>query len=420
MLQNLGIAVCIGALVGVERERKSNDLQFGGLRTFMIIALFGALAAWLDALRDGYAITVLGGAAVAVLLSIAYFGALQRKENVPGVTTEIAGLAVYALGAGTVAGYPQITVPVAIVLTGILAFKRPMHRIVDQIGKQDIAAVLQLLVATFIVLPLLPDEPVDPWGAINPYKLWWLVIFISALGLVGYIAVRWLGQNRGMAVTGLFGGLVSSTAVTLSFARRGRENVLPDPIAAGILLAWAVMFVRVIVEVAVVSLSLLPMVLGPMVAMGLVSAALVGWFMFQGYRKEKSEAEEEQEEVKFSNPFRIVAAIQFGALFAVVLLVVEICRTYVSEEWLYLVAVIAGTTDVDAIALSLAASHAEGDVTAGVAVGGIVAAALSNTVVKAGMVVAIAKAPLRWRIAAATAAILVAGGAAIAVAELTL
>ena len=152
-----------------------------------------------------------------------------------GMTTEAAVLCVCRRRMTTL-GYPELAVGLGIVTTAILAYKDPMHSWVSRLGRDDIYAGLRLLFASFIVLPLLPNRTVDPWNTLNPYKLWLLVILISALSLIGYIAVRWLGPGRGTALTGLAGGLVSSTAVTLSFARGDRESDQP---AARDLSPWA-------------------------------------------------------------------------------------------------------------------------------------------------------------------------------------
>ncbi len=163
----------------------------------------------------------------------------------------------------------------------MLAYKQPLHGFVEKLGWDDVYAGLRLLIATFIALPLLPNRAIDPWGALNPYELWLLVILISSLSLVGYVLTRWLGPARGTALTGLTGGLVSSTAVTLSFAREARDD--PQNVASlacGILLAWAVMFVRVIVLVAVVNRKLLPEILVPFVLMGLASGGYAAWLYF--------------------------------------------------------------------------------------------------------------------------------------------
>ena len=186
------------------------------------------------------------------------FVAARVDPQSTGLTTEVAALVVFLLGAMVMLGHAELAIGLGVVTAAVLAYKQPLHGFVDKLGWDDVYAGLRLLIATFIALPLLPNEPIDPWGALNPYSLWLLVILISSLSLVGYVLTRLLGPARGTALTGLTGGLVSSTAVTLSFAKEGRDNPQAAPaLACGILLAWAVMFVRVIVLVAVVNRSLL-------------------------------------------------------------------------------------------------------------------------------------------------------------------
>jgi uncharacterized membrane protein (DUF4010 family) len=414
LVRDVAIAMLIGALVGIDREKKlaqESRRGIGGIRTFILLGLLGAVAAlgarawqlpWLLPL----VVLVVG----AMVLAGYILHGLDRKESI-GLTTEMAALAVFLLGALSASGHPAVAGPIGIIVSAVLAFKEPLHALVEKIGREDIYAGLKLLIATFIVLPVLPNRAVDPWGAINPYQLWWLVILISSLSLVGYAATRWLGHERGLAITGFTGGLVSSTAVTLTFARRSREAatsvVQSRALAVGILLAWTVMFGRVIVEVAVVNPSLLSLVLVPCGAMGLAAAAVAAGFHFRATGRDEPGASTASELV-LKNPFSLTSAMKFALFFAVVLLVVKGVQHYAHGNGLYLVAVLAGSTDVDAITLSMAGyAKQSGDATT--AVRAITLAALSNTVVKAGLIVALGGAGLRPRTLLAAGIILAVG-----------
>jgi len=209
-------------------------------------------------------------------------------------------------------------------------------------------AGLRLAIATFIVLPLLPRDAIDPWGALKPYSLWLLVILISSLSLIGYVATRWLGTHKGTALTGLTGGLVSSTAVTLSFARqsrKSRDEILDFALASGILLAWGIMFVRVVVEVLVVNAALVPRLLIPFAAMGVVSSA-IAWLFYRRGANSKQISGPGAEEVPLTNPFSLTEAAKFGVFFAIVLLVVKLVQIYAPGEGFYLVAALAGTLSI--------------------------------------------------------------------------
>ena len=307
-------------------------------------------------------------------------------------------------------GHAEIAVGLAIATSAVLAFKQPLHQLVEKLGMDDIYAALKLLIATFIVLPVLPREAIDPWGALNPYQLWLLVILVSSLSLVGYVAVRWLGSAPGALVTGLTGGLVSSTAVSLAFARDSRANRhvhAGDSLAAGILLAWVMMFVRIGFAVTVVNSALLAPLSIPFGVMTVVAAVAAGFFYLRGARTHRVAAADTAE-VPLRNPFSLWEAIKFCALFAVVLLLVKLTQTNFEAHGLYLVAALAGLTDVDAITLSMAGYAQQGG-DAATAVGAIVVAALTNTLVKCGFVVVLGSGELRSRVLPATAAMIAAG-----------
>lgn len=402
--RDFAIALAIGALVGIERQKKQAEDPhpgIGGLRTFILFALAGALAAWL---ADHFAapwVFVGAGALVTAAVVVGYL-VHARSDPDAGLTTEMAAIVVYLLGGTAVVGYPELAVALAIVTSAVLAFKEPLHEAVERIGRDDLYAGLKLLIATFIVLPLLPDAVIDPWGAINPYRMGWLVILISLISLVGYVASRWLGSRQGIPLTGLCGGLASSTAVSISFARRSRERPadesLAGPLAVGLLLSWGVMFARIGVLVAAVRPPLLAALGLPLLLLVALSLALA--FALRG----RAGAPEEGRELPLRNPFSLMPAVRFAAVFAAVLLAVKLVGSRLSGANLYWVAGLAGLTDVDAITLSLA-SYARGGGDAGLAARAILIAALSNTVAKLAIVVALGAPVLRRRVGAAAAAL---------------
>jgi len=415
-IRNFGTALLIGALVGMEREKRKADEHepsIGGLRTFIVMALLGALGGSLTTLLHApvvlVAVLVVAGA---IVLAGYVLAGRQHPESL-GLTTESAAIVVCLLGAMTTLGHREIAVPLGIVTAAVLAYKQPLHGFVDQIRWDDIYAGLRLLIATFIVLPLLPNEAVDPWGALKPYSLWLLVLLISSLSLVGYVGNRWLGAERGIVLAGLTGGLVSSTAVTLSCARQSKnaEKRATALAACAILLAWCIMFGRVVVEVLIVNRTLVSSLLVPFVAMGAVAggvAAALYWRVAWA----RDGGERTVAEVPLKNPFSLTEAAKFGAFFAAVLLVVKFVQSRFPGQGLYMVAGLAGLTDVDAITLSMAEYAKAGD--ADVARNAIVIATLANTVVKCGMVAALGAAALSRPVVLATAAILAVGVGAMA------
>jgi uncharacterized membrane protein (DUF4010 family) len=410
---NFVIALLIGILVGIEREKKKGELggerdgahSFGGIRTHVLLAELGAASAWLsaDAAQPWIFIVTLAVTGAAVVAS--YVLQNRGAEEAPGLTSELAAIVVFLLGGMVVIGDRPLAVALAVVTSALLAYKQPLHGMVGRIDKDDMFAGIKLLIASFIVLPLLPDRTIDPWDAINPYKLWLLVIMISALSLAGYAAMRTLGTAHGTAVTGLTGGLVSSTAATLSFARAARFGASvadSHALAAGILLAWLMMFLRLLVTVGIVNRSLLGGLWLPLGAMAAIVAGFAAWHYRRGLADGKSSS---RESVPVRNPFSLTSAMKFGALFAAVLLIVRIVELQAPAGGIYLVAALAGLVDVDAIALSMAVGPGE-PAQAGLA---IVIAAMSNTAVKCGMTVIYGSGRVRLWIPAATAAILAVG-----------
>jgi uncharacterized membrane protein (DUF4010 family) len=415
VIRDFATALLIGALIGIEREkRQAEDGEggIGGLRTFILVALVGAVAGWLTRTTGQPWPLPAAILAVAALVVVGYIRTSRSGPNAIGLTTEVAALAVCLLGAMTMLGQREVAIPLAVVTAAALAYKQPLHGLVARLGWEDVFAGLRLLIASFIVLPLLPDRPVDPWQALNPYSLWLLVILISGLSLVGYVATRWLGDDKGAALTGLTGGLVSSTAVTLAFARRSREDARPGTAAAlacGILLAWGVMFARIVVEVLVVNPALVGRMLPPFAAMGLVAAGSA-FLLYRRGARSRDQGAAAAEEVRLKNPFSLTAAVQFAAFFAFIQLLVKLVQIHFPGGGVYVVAALAGLTNVDAITLSMAEYARAND--PDTAVAAIVVAALTNTLVKCAMGVSLGGAALRGPILLATGALLAAGAVA--------
>lgn len=409
LVWGLAAALIIGALVGTEREKSkalSGNVGIGGVRTFILFALSGAVGGWLARAFQNAWVLVAVLAAVAALTVAGYLAQARLKPTAVGLTTETAALTVCLLGGACTAGYPQVALALGIAVSGVLAYKEPMHGLVAKLGADDISAGVKLLAATFIVLPLLPNEPVDPWGAIRPQSLWTLVVLIAGLSLVGYAATRVLGPGRGTAVTGLTGGLASSTAVTLGFARRSRDEDggTAPALAAGVLIAWTVMSVRIVVLAGLVHRPLVPKLLLPFGAMALVTLVAAALLLRGSWREPPRTAS-----VELRNPFSLRSALEFGLLFALVLLVVALAREHFPGHGYYVVAGLAGLTDVDAITLSMAQLARDGGTDVATAAGAMVTAALANTLVKCGIILALAGAALRRPIAVATLLVVAAG-----------
>jgi uncharacterized membrane protein (DUF4010 family) len=414
-IQNFAIAILIGALVGIEREKRRNTEQtIGGIRTFVLLALLGAVGGYLSArFNSPWPFLVVVALASLTLVAGFLIDADDRKGKI-GLVTELSAIAVTLLGGLATYGEPALAVPLGIVVAALLAFKQPLHGLIDRIGWDDIFAGLRLLIASFIVLPLLPDRTIDPWDALNPRSLWLLVVLISALSMIGYVATRWLGQGRGAIVTGLTGGMVSSTAATLAFARQSRDvtgESAARALAVGTLVAWTIMFARVLFIAFAMNRTLLAPLSLTLVTMGIVSLACAGVLAWLSH-SDKTDGKSASAELVVTTPFSLTQAMKFGLLYAVILLVVKIVSGLDFPAGFYVVAAIAGSTDVDAITLSMA-QYGRDAATVQVAAISITIASISNTIVKGGIAVGAGSARFRRPMLISTAAIVAAGGAAI-------
>jgi uncharacterized membrane protein (DUF4010 family) len=412
LVRNFALALFIGALMGLEREKRIAEKGFGvgGLRTFILLSQAGAVSAWLSAQSQNVWIFAFTLLAAAGLLLGGYFLQARVKPDSIGLTTEIAALSAFLLGGVTLFGFPEVAVSLAIVDSALLAYKRPLHEMVGKISHVDLYAALKLLIATFVILPLLPNREIDPWGAINPYKAWWLVILIAGLSFVGYVAMRLLGPARGTALTGLFGGLVSSTAVALSFARESvQENTTPhlaSALGGGVILSWVVMFARILVIVAVIFPPLALMLAIPLAVMIVLCVAFAAFIFLRA--REDAAGPPQAGEVPLENPFSLWSAMKFAAFFLIILTVVRLAQLHLPAESVYIVAGVAGLADVDAISLSMANLAHGGSSEVHIAALAILIAVVANTLVKGGIVLLLGAPEMKTRVTVAGALVVVA------------
>ncbi|MGE0545922.1 MAG: MgtC/SapB family protein [Kofleriaceae bacterium] len=410
----LGTALAVGLLIGLEREQNRKDAaeQLAGIRTYPIIAIIGALATMLEPSSMWLPLIALGG--LFALIAISYAADVRERKD-HGVTTEVAAVATFLLGAlaasrGVVEPMSErflLVAGLAVAITFLLSAKPWFHSIAQRLSRDDFYASIKFLIVAVIALPLLPDRDLGPLAAINPFHLGLLVVTISGLSFVGYIAMRAYGAGRGMLLGAALGGLVSSTAVTLSFAGRVKQNQHLAPIASGaIAVASTVKVIRVGVLIALVDLSLATLAAIPLGAMAI--ACMIGGAIT--YRRDKPGA---TDGIEVKNPFELASAIKFALLFGVILIVTKAATTYVGDSGLYVASAIGGAADVDPVTLS-AAKLAHQGLADSVAVVAVVLAVAANTIVKTGLAASGSR-RLGKLVAISSAAMLAAGGIALAV-----
>jgi len=380
----LGVALAVGLLLGAERQRGEGE-SFGGVRTFPLYAIAGAVGALL-----GLWVLVAFSLCLGAFLTVAYLRESGQHPDDIGMSTEVTGLVAFGLGALCTTdqlafSFKDRVLLVAALATGtltLLAVKKPLHGIVARISTQDVYATARLLLLAVIVLPLLPDADLGPWGSINPRAIALLVVLVLGISFAGYVSVRALGARRGLLLTGLLGGLASSTAVTLELSRRARaEDAGVASIAAAVSMACAVMFFRVVLEVYFASPTLAATIAWPFFVTG--GVAMAGAWL--AYRRAILEVGTNATGVTVTNPLTLWGAAKFGGLLAAALLLAGAASHYYPSAGLYAAATVTGMADASAIALSVGRMFELGQVDAGPAVYAVAVGAASNTAAKIGL-----------------------------------
>ena len=400
-------ALLIGALIGLEREfvqQRSGEKEFGGIRTFALMSLLGAVAAFLT---DQYGPLIFLAVYLGLILLLwASLLASSMRGVEEGITTEVTALLVPLFGAMMIWNQPAVAAALGVITALILALKPRLHGAARRMSDEDLRATLEFSIITAVVLPLLPNEGFGPFGVLNPFQIWLLVVFISGIGFLGYVLMKYLGPERGIGITGLLGGLVSSTATTLSFAGRSKTNAgLSTVLAQGILLASCVMFPRVLIEVAVVNPALVRQVVVPLATM--LIAGVIAVYILR--RRGRAEEKADHGGVELSNPLRLKTAITFGLVFAVVLVAVEAANEYFGSAGVYIASILAGITDVDSITLSVSNLSLKGLLDPRVAAIAIILATIMNTIAKAVIAMVLGTPRLRRLVSRAFGLVVLAG-----------
>lgn len=379
--ESLGISLGLGLLVGLQRERAGS--RIAGVRTFPLITMLGTILALLgDRYGGGWTV---GAGLLGLVITVASANFLALKQDGTrgtGLTTEVTIVLMFALGAYAAVGPPAVVLAVGGVTFALLYLKGGLHGLATtMIGDKDMRAIMVFVAVAFIVFPVLPDQPFGPWGVWNPRRIWLVVVIVVGIGLGGYVAYKVFGQRAGTVLAGILGGVISSTATTLTYARRtlGASRAQLDSAMVVIVIASAITYPRIALEIAVTAPDFARVAVPPLMAMmaAALLTALVTWLM---HRNEEVGVPEQ------ANPTQARFAIVFAAVFAAILLLAAAGQKYLGAGGTYAVAAISGTTNLDAITLSNAQLVTQGKIDAGVAWTSILVAAVANLLFKLGAI----------------------------------
>ena len=375
----LGTALAIGLLIGVERGWKSREAKEGeriaGLRTYGLTGLLGGgagvLSQYLEIAAFGF---VFLGFTAAV--TVAYVIRQRTSEDV-SITGLVALLLTFLLGALAALDHVNLAASAAVVTAMLLRFKDVLHGWLRKLEKRELHAVLQLLLISVVLLPILPDRGYGPWQVLNPYEIWWMVVLIASISFIGYFTMKIAGPGQGVILTALAAGMASSTALTLHFSRLSRKQEdMKNLLASGILVACGTMFPRIVLISSLINPALFNALIVPMTVMTLLTlfSAAVIW--------RKSVDRPPSELVHLINPLELKPALFFGALLVLVILLGKAAIHFFGDAGLYLLAAVSGIADVDPINLTLSRMSIA-ELSLDVTVLAIVIASSSNTLVKA-------------------------------------
>jgi len=388
-IQNSILSLVLGFLIGLQREmhtiysHKTQD--FGGARTFSMIALFGYLSSWFTSFSPYF---ILVASAVAGILLVAAYVINSMAVSEKGSTTEFAALITFVIGAMLYFVPPFFPVFITIIVLFVLNIKDTVQEYKQTITKQDLSAAILFMIMTFVILPILPDKPIDTMGLVNLYRIWIMVVLVAGISFFGYIAIRLLGTTHGIGVAGLFGGLVSSTAVAMNMARRVHQNgFLAKNLAIGIALASSMMLIRAGIEMWIINPELTRSFILPIAIGSLCGFGYIGMLYLTSRR------EEIPQNIEFKNPFDIKEALIMGIIFGVTLALIKLANLYTGNMGVYAIASLSGIADVDAIVLSLS-SLAKNGLNPTTAHYAILIAIITNTLTKTALVLFLGKVQL--------------------------
>ncbi len=380
----------IGLLIGVERERKQHTLA--GIRTFPLVCMLGTLLTMLVPTLGSQWLPAAGLLAIAAMGILPATTRAPDEPHEPRTTTVIALLVAYSLGVMIGLGNIELAVALGVITTGLLYLKPELSNFTHKLLRHDLLALLQFATLTFIILPILPNQGFGPYAAFNPHRVWMLVVLIVGVGLAGYLAVKILGEKVGAPLLGFMGGLVSTTATSLVYAREAARNPRSHQLAARvILLANMVLFLRL----QLLTMAISPAATLPMLGIMLPGMALGVATIFIGSRR--SQPQDNAPELELKNPAQLNIALGFAALFAVVMLCSAWLKDIFGNSGLYIMALVSGINDVDAIALTAMEMFSQQQVPLQPLLVTVAIAVLTNTAFKFSLIFSIAGRDLAMR-----------------------
>lgn len=395
-LVSLLMATGLAGLIGLEREMRFQQKEpdgnyFGGLRTHSMMGAIGFLATFMSGEMGFSSFLIAVFCVVFILLFISHTILILLQKRF-GITSHLSLVASFFIGILVAIEEPYLALSVSILFTGLLALKIGLHKIVRQISREELLAILQFFILSSIILPLLPEHWTDPFGFFDwrPQTVWLMVVLVVSLRFIGYFLSKFLGSEKSILLSGIVGGFVSSTAVTMGIAQESKDHTRVKIFLIPILVASGIMFFRVILEVMVSAprqTELWQFIFPPLVTMGLSSFLLSGILIASCLRKKEKEVDSEPKtEMIIRQPLQMRSALTFGLFFLFVLLLADKVAELFSDEGLLIAAAIAGLSDVDAITLAASNLVRNGTIQADLASQVILVAVAVNTMVKAGLV----------------------------------
>lgn len=372
------LSILLGFSIGLQREisfaLRGENIVFTGARSFAIISLLGVLSAYFKA--EFIWITIIITFLFGALLISSFVIRVMRHEK-SGSTTEFAAIAAFLIGMLVYDGLYMFATFTTVAVIFILDIRSNVLQFADSTKKKDLHSMVLFLLITFIILPILPDRTVDPFGIINPYFIWMMVVLISGLSFAGYIAARFIGVSRGIMVAGFFGGFLSSTATTVTFSKKvDKQNKTTRQLASAIALASTTMYIRIVIVSAFIDTDIAVKIL-PAYLLATLSGYLYVYHLYQHSHKSPIDVD-----FMYQNPLELKEALKFGLLFGIVFGATALMKGWIGDVGVYLTSLLSGLSDVDAITLSLSTLYADKKLILQTALVGIIIATFSNSMTK--------------------------------------